>query len=97
MRTATENILADFLREIHDVIEVRKQAEAKAKAGRELDPTERPVEKDSTPPSDDKEKADDASQTVFLSDPTNPPNQDETSPVYKEDHFSDIDSRDVGG
>lgn len=93
VRVATENILADFLREIRHVTTVRKRAEEQAKSRRDVDL----ADKDQSPPGEEKEKLDDASQSVFLSDVSTRVNQYDSSSMYKDDYNSEVDIRDTGG
>jgi vacuole morphology and inheritance protein 14 len=89
VRVATENILADFLREIRHVTSVRKRAEEQAaKAKREAAAVDGEAE--------DKDPSEEASQTAFAPGSMANSVADSTS-NYRDEQASDIDIRDVGG
>jgi vacuole morphology and inheritance protein 14 len=93
VRVAAENILADFLREIRQITQVRKRSEEQAKLKREVEGTER----DPRPKTEEKETLDDSAQTAFLSDLNSQLPQHDAQSTLRDDRSSEIDLRDVGG
>jgi vacuole morphology and inheritance protein 14 len=96
VRIATENILADFLREIREVSIVRKRYEEQSKYGRESDSPETMRRADY-----DREKLLEVALSpsegaVFLTDNEADLTPEEES-TYRDDHVSDKDYRDSGG
>ncbi|KAH9947163.1 ARM repeat-containing protein [Amylocystis lapponica] len=95
VRVATENILADFLREIRDVTVVQKRNEEILKAKREAAAAEQPRRLDG-----EKEKLSDitvanSERGAFLSENENGV-YDDSSEVSRDDRQSEQDGRDAG-
>jgi vacuole morphology and inheritance protein 14 len=87
VRVATENILADFLREIRQVTSVRKRAEEQAKSKRDTAAADGELE--------DKDHSEETSQGGFAPGSMANSMADATS-TYKDEQASDLDIRDIG-